>query len=522
MNFWPLIPAAANVASQALSKPDKEDYTPNLAYQNKYQQAIENRLGDNELYKSRMQPLQRQIGKQNKQKQTEIEQSAAQQGISGSGIEAQQKLSAHQAMLDSITQAHENAMRRQEWQDYQMRTTLDRLEAEKARKKRQAELNYKRDKNQWQKGMASSVLNLGGNIAAKAGQDYSQKTRSYKRARDKGLIDAGTSRSEYIEKASESGYPEELGKYNYALEQQNISSLFQNMTSNDLLKPGQSEKFQKLPATQKKQFALNSLRQLTSDFQKLQQSPNYDPDAIAQEMGFQNFQKFKQQAEKGEAQPTYQDFVNTGYQYIQKQQAQQEAQQETMEQIPATNQKKYETAIQKAQTTNQLDQIKQQLDQNDNLNTSFKDPSRLYKKIRDRKQNMIEQAQEQKEKGFEGKTKAKEYEIQKNNLQNVIKSHFPGIGENIDKDIEEGNVVQIQEKLREKINNMDNPEEVAQRVQQDARSINVNINTDQNTENIKGDLFDYFSRKLIDLNELKLETARLKNRAEQINNTINE
>ena len=112
---WQLLAAAAPYLvkgvgqAMGIGRPEKEDFMPDTSYMDKYIGNLKSRMQGSETQHMAMQPMLRTIGQQGRRQTRQIEQQAAKTGMTGSGIEAQQRLSSQQNVITGLQEAGEKA-----------------------------------------------------------------------------------------------------------------------------------------------------------------------------------------------------------------------------------------------------------------------------------------------------------------------------------------------------------------------------------------------------------------------------
>ena len=110
MSWWSLIPGAVNLATTYMNKPKKKDYMPDTSSVDRYISNLRGQAASREVYNQAMQPALRQIGSQRRESQRQLDYSAAQTGLEGSGIEAQKQLSLGEQTLGAVERAGDTAL----------------------------------------------------------------------------------------------------------------------------------------------------------------------------------------------------------------------------------------------------------------------------------------------------------------------------------------------------------------------------------------------------------------------------
>ena len=168
---WQLLAAAAPYVikgvGQALGigRPEKEDYMPDTSYMDKYITNLKTRMQGSEVQHMAMQPMLRTIGQQGRRQISQIEQQSARTGMTGSGIEAQQRLSAQQNVITGIQQAGEKATALQMAENRRMGTEADRAVMEKERMIAGGEKAFEQAEKGYKQGIQQNILEGVGAVA---------------------------------------------------------------------------------------------------------------------------------------------------------------------------------------------------------------------------------------------------------------------------------------------------------------------------------------------------------------------
>ena len=160
MSIWSLLPAAINIGSQLINKPKKSDYTPNLDYLRRYISDLRGRQAGREVYHQAMQPALRTIGQQGRRMQRQIGYDVAKSGLGGSGIEAQQRLSAGRDVLSAMQEAGETATSAQLTESRRLGRQAENVQMQVGEEEERARQNYEQAKSQWQKNLVTTGANL--------------------------------------------------------------------------------------------------------------------------------------------------------------------------------------------------------------------------------------------------------------------------------------------------------------------------------------------------------------------------
>jgi len=162
MSLWSLLPAAMSLGAQYLSRPKKSEYKPNTGYLQKYISSLRGRQSDREVYHMAMQPALRQIGAQGRRAQRQIGYDVAKHGLKGTGIEAQQRLSAGKNVLEAMQTASEQALARQVVESRQIGRDVDRAEMQVEAEQERSRQAYEQAQAQWRRGMISAGAEVAG------------------------------------------------------------------------------------------------------------------------------------------------------------------------------------------------------------------------------------------------------------------------------------------------------------------------------------------------------------------------
>jgi len=103
------IPTVAKIATTAINKPKQSDYKPQTKYMEKYLANLRGQQSSNAVFEQAMRPALRTIGAQSRQQQQQIGYNVQRSGLAGSGIEAQQRLTASQGTQEALAGATERA-----------------------------------------------------------------------------------------------------------------------------------------------------------------------------------------------------------------------------------------------------------------------------------------------------------------------------------------------------------------------------------------------------------------------------
>ena len=175
---WALLAAAAphliKGAGQAMGigRPKREDYMPDTGYMDKYIANIRSRQSGREVYHQAMQPALRTIGAQGRKMQRQIGYGVEKAGLTGSGIEAQQRLSAGKTTLTAMQEASEKATAAQISESRRLGEKADAMTLQKEAAISQGEKAFDRAETAFSQEKKANLL---GGIGAVAGAGIQQK-----------------------------------------------------------------------------------------------------------------------------------------------------------------------------------------------------------------------------------------------------------------------------------------------------------------------------------------------------------
>ena len=221
MSIWSLLPAAISIGSQLINKPKKSDYTPNLDYLRRYISDLRGRQAGREVYHQAMQPALRTIGQQGRRMQRQIGYDVAKSGLGGSGIEAQQRLSAGRDVLSAMQEAGETATSAQLTESRRLGRQAENVQMQVGEEEERARQNYEQAKSQWQKNLVTTGANLAASGIDKyvAGLKTAKETAqgvnfAFKQAEAGGTLPEGvTTVEQYVQHAKGLGVtPDQLLK----------------------------------------------------------------------------------------------------------------------------------------------------------------------------------------------------------------------------------------------------------------------------------------------------------------------
>ena len=181
---WQLIAAAAlpyvaKGIGQALNKPKEEDFKPQTKYMEKYLSHLKGMNTNREAMHLAMQPALRNIGAESRKTKQELGYQAKKTGVSGSGIEAQMKLSAGQGTQEALAQASATAAANQAAINRRTGEQIAEVSSNIEREEERAAEAFKQAKKQWKQDNINLALEAGASLAG-AGLKMSASTQQAK------------------------------------------------------------------------------------------------------------------------------------------------------------------------------------------------------------------------------------------------------------------------------------------------------------------------------------------------------
>ena len=207
---WQLLAAAAPYAIKGVGqllgvgKPKKEDYMPDTSYMDKYIANIRSRQAGRDVYHQAMQPALRTIGAQGRKMQRQVGYGVEKAGLTGSGIEAQQRLSAGKATLGAMQEASEKATAAQISESRRLGEKADAMTLQKEAAMAQGEKSYDRAQTAFKQDVIGNIVGGVGAVAGAGISQYGAGTEAFETAKAAGLT-TGT-RSEFMEAAKAADY----------------------------------------------------------------------------------------------------------------------------------------------------------------------------------------------------------------------------------------------------------------------------------------------------------------------------
>ena len=176
------LPAAAKTVGTYLNKPDQDDYKPQTDYMKKYLSYLRGRQANKEVMHMAMQPQLRAVGQQGRQMQQQVGYDVAKTGLTGSGIEAQMRLSAGQKTQQALSTATEKAVAAQTAETARLGEKAADVEARIGAEEQRSEQAFKTATSQWKKQLAGDIIGLGASVASAGIQQGVANKGAYQQA----------------------------------------------------------------------------------------------------------------------------------------------------------------------------------------------------------------------------------------------------------------------------------------------------------------------------------------------------
>ena len=183
------LPAAAKTVGTYLNKPDQDDYKPQTDYMKKYLSYLRGRQANKEVMHMAMQPQLRAVGQQGRQMQQQVGYDVAKTGLTGSGIEAQMRLSAGQQTQQALSTATEKAVAAQTAETARLGEKAADVEARIGAEEQRSEQAFKTAKSQWKKQLAGDIIGLGASVASAGIQQGVANKGAYQEAVTSGTFE---------------------------------------------------------------------------------------------------------------------------------------------------------------------------------------------------------------------------------------------------------------------------------------------------------------------------------------------
>lgn len=172
------LPQVANVARVYINRPMKDQYVQDTSYLNNYMDYLKGKKSERQVERMLMEPGLREIGREAGRIQRQNEFFASKYGYTGSGVDAQMKLSEQQNRLSAIGALSEKAGLAQAQENIRLDDRLAQIEMEKERIKTIGEQSYKTAKKQWQRNLLGSLIGVGTSVAGGLLSDKIAKDQS--------------------------------------------------------------------------------------------------------------------------------------------------------------------------------------------------------------------------------------------------------------------------------------------------------------------------------------------------------
>tara|TARA_R100000773_G_C4221236_1_gene120294 strand:+ start:1411 stop:2262 length:852 start_codon:yes stop_codon:yes gene_type:complete len=159
------IPSVAKLATTAINKPKESDFKPQTKYMEKYLANLRGQQSSNAVFEQAMRPALRNIGAQSRKTQQQIGYNVQRSGLAGSGIEAQQRLTASQGTQEALAGATERAASAQTVANQQIGREAMKVSAQIEGEKERAAQAYKQAMRQYDANLKGIAVEGLANVA---------------------------------------------------------------------------------------------------------------------------------------------------------------------------------------------------------------------------------------------------------------------------------------------------------------------------------------------------------------------
>lgn len=159
------IPSVAKIATTAINKPKKSDYKPQTKYMEKYLANLRGQQSSNAVFEQAMRPALRTIGAQSRQQQQQIGYNVQRSGLAGSGIEAQQRLTASQGTQEALAGATERAASAQNVANQQLGREAMKVSSQIEMERERAAQAYNQAMRQYDTNLKGAFIGGVANVA---------------------------------------------------------------------------------------------------------------------------------------------------------------------------------------------------------------------------------------------------------------------------------------------------------------------------------------------------------------------
>ena len=172
---WAILPSVVSTATSIASRPKKRDYVPNTSYIDKYIANLQGRRSSREVERMAMNPALRAVGQQYGRGIRQSNYDAAKYGLSGSGIDIQQKLSLNQQATGALTQASEQAGAMQYQENNRIEDYIQQLTMQKGQMEEEGTRAFRQAKRQSNADIIGGLAQMGATIGAGVSQNIAAK-----------------------------------------------------------------------------------------------------------------------------------------------------------------------------------------------------------------------------------------------------------------------------------------------------------------------------------------------------------
>uniref|UniRef100_A0A6M3XPN7 Uncharacterized protein n=1 Tax=viral metagenome TaxID=1070528 RepID=A0A6M3XPN7_9ZZZZ len=172
---WAILPSVVSAATSIANRPKKRDYVPNTSYIDKYIANLQGRRAGREVEQMAMRPALRAIGQQYGRGIRQASYDAAKYGLTGSGIDIQQKLSLSEQATGALTQASEQAGMMQYRENRNIEDYIQQLTMQKGQMQEEGTRAFRQAKRQSNADILGSLAQMGATVGAGISQNIAAK-----------------------------------------------------------------------------------------------------------------------------------------------------------------------------------------------------------------------------------------------------------------------------------------------------------------------------------------------------------
>lgn len=172
---WAILPSVVSTATSIANRPKKRDYVPNTSYIDKYIANLQGRRAGREVERMAMNPALRAVGQQYGRGIRQSNYDAAKYGLTGSGIDIQQKLSLSEQATGALTQASEQAGMMQYRENRNIEDYIQQLMMQKGQMQEEGTRAFRQARRQSNADILGSLAQMGATIGAGVSQNIQNK-----------------------------------------------------------------------------------------------------------------------------------------------------------------------------------------------------------------------------------------------------------------------------------------------------------------------------------------------------------